>query len=104
MAFAASSVVSAVVGSIVPSTWPVFTRSPTATFTEVTVPLVPKSTEAEFAAETFPEALTLDCTVPRATVAVRCVPVLADELLLENPYTASSAKNTIRATITTPAP
>jgi hypothetical protein len=49
--------------------------------TAVSVPLVPKPTEAEVAAETLPDALTLDCTVPRATVVVRCAPALVVELL-----------------------
>jgi hypothetical protein len=76
---------------------------PTATWTAVKVPLVAKFADAVRATPTLPDALTLDCTVPRATVAVRCAPVLAAEPLLKNPYTALSAKKTITTTITTPA-
>ena len=47
------------------------------------MPLVPKSTEAEFVAETLPDALTLDCTVPIVTVAVRWAPLLAAPLPVE---------------------
>jgi hypothetical protein len=92
-ACAAASEVSAVVGSIVARICPDVTWSPTLTFTAVTVPLVPKSAEAEFVADTLPDAVTLDCTVPVVTVAVRWVPVLAIEPPV-NPYTALRAKKT----------
>jgi hypothetical protein len=39
-----------------------------------------KFAEAETAMLTLPEALTLDCTVPSATVAVRWVALLDDEV------------------------
>ena len=68
----ASSEASAVVGSSFAITWPARTWSPTATYTSLSVPLVPKSAEADVATLTFPDALTLDWTVPYATVAVRC--------------------------------
>jgi hypothetical protein len=43
------------------------------------VPLVPKFADADVATETLPDALTLDCTVPTVTVAVRCEPVEDDD-------------------------
>jgi hypothetical protein len=43
------------------------------------VPFVPKFADADVATETLPDALTLDCTVPCATVAVRWEPVDADD-------------------------
>ena len=70
----------AFVGSSLASTWPALTESPTFASTAVSVPLVPKSADAEPEALTFPEALTLDCTSPRATVAVRSTPALGEEL------------------------
>ena len=54
------------------------------TSTAVNVPLVAKSADAEVATPTFPDALTLDCTVPRATVAVRCTEAPLEEVA-ENP-------------------
>jgi len=54
------------------------------TSTACNVPLVAKFAAADVATPTFPDALTLDCTVPRATVAVRCDPA-ADEELLRKP-------------------
>ena len=72
-------------GSIFASPWPAFTASPTLALTAVNVPLVTKPTDAVLDALTFPEAVTLDWTIPRPTVAVRCTPVLADELLLKKP-------------------
>jgi hypothetical protein len=50
----------------------------------VTVPLVEKFSDADSAALTLPDALTLDCTVPSATVDVRCAALLAVEVL-KNP-------------------
>ena len=62
----------ALVGSSFATTCPTFTFCPTATSTAVSVPLVPNPTEAELATPTLPDALTLDWTIPRLTVAVRC--------------------------------
>ena len=62
----------ACVASIVASTSPTFTLSPTCTRMEVSVPLVVKLAEADDADEMFPDAETLDRIVPRVTVAVRC--------------------------------
>jgi len=70
--------------SIFASTCPTFTWSPTATSTAVNVPLVAKFADADLATPTLPDALTLDCTVPRTTVAVRWDPA-ADEELLRKP-------------------
>jgi hypothetical protein len=69
----------AAVGSSRASTWPAFTWSPTFTYTALSVPLAPKSADADVATPTFPDALTLDCTVPTATVAVRRAPRPDDE-------------------------
>jgi len=79
-AWAEASVACAVDGSTFASTSPAVTRSPTATSTSLNVPLVPKSAADELATLTFPEAVTLDCTVPRATVAVRWIPAFDVEL------------------------
>ncbi len=67
-------------GSRVPSVWPAVTFCPSVTSTAVKVPLVWKLTESEVAALTLPEADTLDCTVPRWTVAVLVVDVLAEDV------------------------
>jgi hypothetical protein len=45
----------------------------------VIVPLVAKFVDADCATATFPDALTLDSTVPRFTVAVRRDPAALDE-------------------------
>jgi len=68
------------VGSTFASTCPTLTCSPSETSSEHSVPLVAKPALAELATPTFPEALTLDWTIPRVTVAVRCEPVLDEEL------------------------
>jgi len=83
-ACAESKVFCALVGSTVASIWPALTWSPAATSTAVSVPLVPKLTDAELATPTLPDALTLDCTMPRVTVAVRCEALVEGELL-KNP-------------------
>jgi len=83
-ASACCRVLSAEVGSIFARTCPALTLSPTATFSAVNVPLVVKPADAEVATLTLPLALTLDCTVPSATVAVRCDPAELDEPL-KNP-------------------
>ena len=80
LACEASSVASAEVGSSFAITWPARTLSPTATSTDASVPLVVKFAEAETATLTLPEALTLDWTVPRATVAVRWVALFDEEV------------------------
>jgi hypothetical protein len=79
-AWADLSVFSAEVGSILAMSWPALTCWPTTTSTAVSVPLVPKAAVADSATPTLPEALTLACTVPRVTVAVRCEPALVVEL------------------------
>jgi hypothetical protein len=63
---------------------------------------VPKSADAEVATLTFPDALTLDWTVPYATVAVRCAAEL-DAVPPRNPYTESSP-NTIAIAASNPRP
>lgn len=83
------------------STCPAFTLSPTFTSTLVSLPLVVKPTAAELATPTLPEALTLDWTIPRATVAVRWALPLADEPS-RKPYTALSATTTTAATARAP--
>ncbi|HUK44331.1 MAG TPA: hypothetical protein VLV28_03475 [Gaiellaceae bacterium] len=45
----------------------------------MSVPLVVKLADAEVATPTLPDALTLDWTVPYATVAVRWAALLEDE-------------------------
>jgi hypothetical protein len=62
-----------------PSTWPFFTFEPTETVSDVSVPLVANVGDSVSAVEMFPEADTLDCTVPRATVTVRATPLAAAE-------------------------
>lgn len=62
---------SAAAESSVASFCPTVTRSPTLTATAVTVPLVEKFAAAERATLTLPDAVTDDCTIPRATVTVR---------------------------------
>ena len=51
-------------GSIFAITWPALTLSPTATSTAVRVPPVWKLTESVSEGLTFPDADTLDATVP----------------------------------------
>ena len=93
----------AVVGSSLASTCPARTWSPTAILTALSVPLVPKSADAEVATLTFPDALTLDWTVPYATVAVRCAAEL-DAVPPRNPYTESSPNTIAIAAIDPSAP
>lgn len=64
---------------MVARSWPAFTLSPTATLSEARVPLVLKFSLAEVAADTFPDAETLDCTVPVCTVTVRASVVDAED-------------------------
>jgi hypothetical protein len=74
-----ASVALAWVASILAITRPLRTRSPTATVSAVSVPLVANVGDAEVAAETLPEADTLDSTVPRVTVTVRATPLADDD-------------------------
>jgi hypothetical protein len=67
----------------------------------VIVPLVAKLADAEFATATFPDALTLDSTVPRFTVAVRRDPAELDEPVVK-PYTEFREKNTTTAAMRMP--
>jgi hypothetical protein len=62
-----------------PSTWPLVTFEPTETVRAVSVPVVANVGDSVSAVEMFPEADTLDCTVPRATVTVRATPLAAAE-------------------------
>jgi hypothetical protein len=64
---------------MVARTSPAVTVSPTATLTAVSVPLDSKFSFAVDTADVFPEAETLDCTVPLVTVTVRATPVLAED-------------------------
>jgi hypothetical protein len=100
-ASAAISVLRALVGSIFASACPTLTCCPAATYTAVIVPLVAKLADADFATETFPEALTLDCTIPRFTVAVSRDAAAFDAPAVK-PYTALSAKKMITAATSTP--
>ena len=93
--------VAASVASIVAMTWPFTTRSPTATRTEVSVPLVVNPTDAVSAEEMFPEPATLDSTVPRVTVAVRCAPD-AEELPVPTIETAAKPATTSTSTTRKP--
>jgi hypothetical protein len=68
----------AVVGSIVASTSPALTWSPTTTSTAVTVPLAVKFSLTAVAGLILPEAVTLSWTMPRCTVTVRAMPVDAE--------------------------
>ncbi len=79
LALADASVLRALVGSIFASACPALTCSPADTYTAVIVPLVAKFVDADCATATFPDALTLDSTVPRFTVAVRRDPAALDE-------------------------
>jgi hypothetical protein len=78
LALADASVLRALVGSIVAIAWPARTCSPGTTSTAVIVPLVAKFADADCATATLPEALTLESTVPRLTVAVRRDPAPLD--------------------------
>jgi hypothetical protein len=69
----------------------------------VSVPLEVKSTDDEVPTLTLPEAVTLDCTVPRATVAVRCTAV-PDEDVPRNPYTELTANRAAAAATSPRAP
>ena len=75
LACAEASVAFASVALMRPSTWPFVTLEPTATVSDVSVPLVPNEGDAVWPAEMLPEADTLDCTVPRVTVTVRATPL-----------------------------
>jgi hypothetical protein len=79
----------ACVASTVASTCPARTLSPTATRTEVSVPLAVKLADALEADVTLPDADTLDWMVPRVTVAVR---ELAPAAELDVPYTEIAAR------------
>jgi hypothetical protein len=83
---------------MVPSTWPAVTFWPTATSTALSVPLAPKSMSSTVLGATVPEAVTVDCTVPVVTVAVR-VAAWADERwkMENNPKKISTAATTTRA-------
>ena len=83
LALADASVLRALVGSIFASACPARTCWPADTWTAVIVPLVAKFVDADCATATFPDALTLDSTVPRFTVAVRRDPAALDELLVK---------------------
>ena len=62
---------SALTGLISASSWPPVTWSPTLTKSPVSVPLVAKLTPTFDAGASVPLPDTVDCTTPRATVAVR---------------------------------
>jgi hypothetical protein len=64
--------------------------SPTATSTAVKVPLVEKFSEVVLAELMFPDAVTLDCTVPRATVAVSVVATAAGGALAKTEFSPSA--------------
>jgi hypothetical protein len=67
--------------------------SPTATPTAVNVPLVAKLSDVVAAELMFPDAVTLACTVPRCTVAVRVAPAVAEE----GPAKTESRPNAVAA-------
>ncbi len=98
---AEARLVAASVVSIVASTWPFTTRSPTATRTEVSVPLDVNPTDDVAAEEMFPEPATLDSTVPRVTVAVRCVPA-AEEAPVPTIETAARPATASTSTLSNP--
>jgi hypothetical protein len=97
------SAVCAGTGSILASTCPDLALSPAATSTAVSVPLAAKFTDDDVATLTFPDAVTLDCTVPRATVAVRCTAAPDDEAP-RNPYTEFAANKANTAAVNPSAP
>jgi hypothetical protein len=57
-------------GSIVASTWPLVTRSPTATLTDVTRPAVGKDSDSSSTRRTVPTSVVVCVTSPRPTRAV----------------------------------
>ena len=65
------------------------------------MPLVVNATDAVSAEEMFPEPATLDSTVPRVTVAVRCVPA-AEELPVPTIETAATPATTSTRTTRRP--
>ena len=79
VALAVASVDFASLALMRPSTWPFFTWEPTETVSDVSVPLVANVGDADSAVEMFPEADTLDSTVPRDTVTVRATPLAEAE-------------------------
>ncbi len=89
--------------SIVASTWPFVTVSPTSTSTAVTVPDEVNDAVEVFAGETVPDAETVSLTVPSEAatsavlVVVAAVGLAAARLLHHHPPTAPAATSTTAA-------